>query len=188
MEVCTHTLKLFSDVFRPVIISCLNCRTVILGTVFYVPFGTDKSQENVSFMVFRWLIEISRLAFTRVIWEWFIENGLIFIFFFVWTGVHLHSTILSLGQVPPIGSKHQCVHVNLRLIFDFLKFRLCLSREKWSTVQVFRNIIFIQMWFRRKSIDFFQIYTPVLQSELYLCSKIMNILCTTYIDCLKGLL
>ena len=40
------------------------------------------------------------------------------------------STILSPAQALPIGSKHQCVPVNLHLIIHFLKFRLCLSWGK----------------------------------------------------------
>ena len=55
-------------------------------------------------------------------------------FLFVLLGMldchYVYSTILSPAQVPPVGSKHQCVSVNLHLIIDFLKFRLCLSWGK----------------------------------------------------------
>ena len=46
-------------------------------------------------------------------------------------GAVLFSFILSSAQVPVFGSKHQGVPVNLYLIIDFLKFRLCLSWGKY---------------------------------------------------------
>ena len=56
-----------------------------------------------------------------------------------------YSTTLSLAQVSPIRSKHQYVPVNLRLMTDFLKFRLCLSWGMYGTGYLVR-ILFSYLW------------------------------------------